>query len=203
MRRSRTTPAIHTQPLAHRRQGRQAQPGHALRRPRHRRRHHRNHGPRRRHLPLRRSRPHAALRSRGHASPPPTPLESPSSLSNPLHANRTTDIRVTTASPQRRTMMRYAGAARRSPLVSSDRYHPRRSPIRGDSKPMVRKAVRSRHHRSSPPAVSRCRAHAAATTSPPGASRAQLHPALPGGHSPSRSRSTRASGSSSTSIPRT
>ncbi len=51
----------------HRRQSRQAQSGHALRRACHRHRHHRNHDPRRSHLPLHRGRPHAALRPR---SPP-------------------------------------------------------------------------------------------------------------------------------------
>ncbi len=56
----------HTRPPPHRHQGRQAKSGPPLRRPCRRPPYYRDHGPRRRHLSLRRSRPHAPLRSRGH-----------------------------------------------------------------------------------------------------------------------------------------
>jgi hypothetical protein len=56
----------HPQPCTHRRQGRQARAGHALRRPRYRPCNHRNHGSRRRYLPRRRGWSNTALRCRRH-----------------------------------------------------------------------------------------------------------------------------------------
>ncbi len=58
---------FNSEPPPHRRQSRQAQSGHALRRARHRPINHRNHDPCRSHMPLHRGRPHPALRPRSPA----------------------------------------------------------------------------------------------------------------------------------------